>query len=286
MESMAPSILYSDILTAIKKVEEAFPFKGYITKGKRKGMIDLAQQLDCHLKGEGGRLLDIGSGPMETTAVFAQLGYECCAVDDLSDPWHRRNDNLEAIIQFSKQMGIDFHLQSYDDYSIPFLHDSFDIVILNAVIEHLHESPRNILNTAGSFLRTDGLICVTMPNSVNLRKRLSVLRGLSNYPPIDQFFHCCGRWRGHVREYTLGETVYICKMAGYEVLTATTFEEIAYDRLGGLVLQLYLLLCQIIPTCRSALCVIARKPKNWTPVKEDAKAYREAIATSVPPGVQ
>jgi hypothetical protein len=29
----------------------------------------------------------------------------------------------------------------------------------------------------------------------------------------------CGRWRGHVREYILKEISYICRTAGFEILT-------------------------------------------------------------------
>ena len=74
------------------------------------------------------------------------------------------------------------------------------------VIEHLHQSPRDILNSAGAYLKPDGLLVVVMPNAVNLRKRISVALGRSNYTPARGFFENEGVWRGHVREYTFQET--------------------------------------------------------------------------------
>jgi len=283
---MSAAFTDAEILAAIGKVNEALPFRGYLTQGKVRRILHLVRAITRYQSPSGGRLLDIGSGPMDVTAVFAQLGYDCSAADDLSDSWHLRDDNREKIAAFARQMGIDFHLTRSDDHSLPFEEGAFDVVNLNSIIEHLHESPRDLLNTAGSYLKSGGLLCITTPNAVNLRKRISVLCGRSNYPPVEQLFHCCGAWRGHVREYTLSEVAYICRAAGYEVLGASTFEVVAYDRLRGPVLQAYLLLSRMIPGCRSALCVIARKPADWSPVTEDADAYRAAVARSVPPGVR
>jgi len=177
-------------------------------------------------------LLDIGCGPMDKTGVFQLLGFQCYAVDDLSDPWHHRNNNIQKIKNYAKRLGISFFHQQEDDLPLPFEPKSFDVVCAFAVIEHLHESPRNLLNTMGSFLRTNGLLIITMPNSVNLSKRLSVLMGQTNYVPVDQFFYSIDTWRGHVREYTLNEVVYICKESGFDVVSSTLIESLAHKKLG------------------------------------------------------
>ena len=265
----------SRILNAIAKVEDFFPFEGYITEADRPGIIHVIRQI-ANYKTQG-TLLDIGCGPMNDTAVFQKLGFECYAVDDLSDPWHRLKNNLELILEFADKVGISFHLQSDGDYSIPFPQDAFDIVIISGVIEHLHESPRDILNNAALHLKDGGLLCINMPNSVNLRKRMSVLFGRTNHVPIDQFFSSVGRWRGHVREYTLAETVYMCRAMRFEVLSATTYEGGAYEKLKTPFLQLYLLLSHIIPTVRSSLCVLARKPADWVPIEPNPDIFCQLL---------
>jgi len=275
-----------EIRAAIEKVRSEFPFDHYIRRGEMEGIKTLSTRICHHLKVPEPRLLDIGCGPMDKTAVFAELGFHCAAVDDLSDDWHRRGDHLEQIQAFARQMKIDFHLQDFGNYSIPFPEQSFDIVSLFAVIEHLHGSPADLLNTAGVHLKPNGLLCVTMPNSVNLRKRLSVISGKTNYPPIDQFFLNPGPWRGHVREYTLSETRYIIEATGFEILEAFHFEEIAYNQLGPLGLSVFSLLANLVPTFMSGICVLARKPRTWKPYQHDPEAWRQAVAASVPDGVR
>jgi len=280
----APVPSRDEVLRAVDEVAAAFPFPGYISEGVRQGLTHIVPTVASLLPGPGRRLLDIGSGPMDKTAVWSRLGFDCHAADDLSDPWHRRGDNLARIRGFAERMGIRFHLQE-GDYAIPFPREGFDLVTIFDVIEHLHESPRGILNAAGEHLRTGGLLAVTMPNSVNLRKRIDVLRGRTNYPPADQFFLSFPGWRGHVREYTLRETEYICRAAGFEVVSATTWEGNAFDQLRGLPLRVFLALGGMVPTLRSALLVVARKPEGWVPAREDPEAFRRANARAVPGAV-
>ena len=271
------------IRDALDWTEREFPFKRYVTDGDRRSLEHVIRMLAPHVDAEGvPKLLDVGCGPMNNTAVFQRVGFECCSVDDLSDPWHLHDDNREKIARFAQTAGIRFHLQSPGDYSIPFPEDHFDVVALMAVIEHLHESPREILNAAGRHLRDDGILCITMPNSVNARKRLDVLRGRTNYPNADQFYRCVGPWRGHVREYTLGETVRLCRAAGYSVLSATACEGWAYDRLRGLRLRLFLAVTRFIPTLRSMLCVIVRKPAGWSPREPEADLSQTMPKSSAP----
>ena len=231
------------------------------------------------------RLLDIGSGPMDKTAMFKLLGFQCYAADDLTDPWHQRNDNADKIKEFAERTGIEFFHQTATDYALPFEPESFDVVCALGVIEHLHESPRCLLNTMGRFVRRDGLLVIAMPNSVNLRKRLSVLFGRTNYLSIDAFYHSAGQWRGHVREYTLSETVFICQTTGFEVLTQRTFEHLACKNLPTPLREFYLMLTSIVPTLGSSLLVICRKLVSWEPQAEDPEAFRVAISRVVPKAI-
>jgi SAM-dependent methyltransferase len=271
---------------AFEEIKKIFPFENYVDASKYFAMYAVVNELQHFLPiFAGKRLLDIGSGPMDKTGILQMLGFDCYAVDDLSDPWHLRNENQTKIKNFAENIGISFYHQKQGEYTIPFEVNSFDVVCSFDVVEHLHESPRGLLNTMGHYASPGGLLVISMPNSVNLRKRISVLIGRTNYPGIDQFFSSIGTWRGHVREYTLSEANYICSASGFEILASRTFEDIAYSQLSTPLLQVYLLLGTLLPTLRSGLLVVSRKPKSWKPVMEDPEAYRRALERSVPKGV-
>lgn len=255
-----------DFSEAFKELKAHYPFSDAIGIREYHSNRALVKELNKHLDSfKGKRLLDIGCGPMSKTAIFQLLGCHCYGVDDLSDPWHLEGTNIQKIKNFAAQIGINFYKQKDGDYSIPFDESSFDLVTSLSVIEHLHESPREMLNSMGKMVREGGLIVIKMPNSVNFRKRLSVLRGKTNYPPVNQFYDSDGTWRGHVREYTLQEIIYICKRSGFKVLSATTFEHLAHEKLVSPLREIYLMICNLIPTLRSSLLVVCKKPPGWKP---------------------
>lgn len=272
---------------AYTSIVNKFPFEGYVDDMVYHEMYSVTCALKKFVSNfQGCKLLDIGSGPMDKTAILQLLGFECFAVDDLSDFWHRRNDNINKIKNFAENVGIHFYHQPEGNFSIPFSEGSFDVVTSLSVIEHLHESPREILNVMGRFLKTEGFLVIVMPNSVNLRKRLSVLLGKTNYNPVDELYFSTDFYRGHVREYTLAETVYMCKLSGFVVVYADTFEHFAYKKLAFPLREIYLGLGRLIKGFRSGILVIAKKPTNWTPVEKDENKYFQAIIKGVPAGIR
>jgi 2-polyprenyl-3-methyl-5-hydroxy-6-metoxy-1,4-benzoquinol methylase len=253
------------IWAAINEVEKQFPFANYITLDAKYHTFNIVNSvLEVCGSYTNLKLLDIGCGPMNVTAVFAKCGFQCFAADDLLDQWHLADDNRSKIKTFARLMDIQFHLQD-STYYIPFTKGTFDVVLLNSVIEHLHESPRELLNEAFRFLKPEGIVVLTMPNSVNLRKRISVLFGRTNYPPVQGFYNAHGIWRGHVREYTLAETEYIVRQNGGMVILSKTFHLNIYSKIHWpLLRKIYIILTGIMPSLRDGVIVIARKPIGWT----------------------
>lgn len=268
---------------AIAEVRSLHPFPGYIdeTAEEVASIVDLI--LSCVPL--GGRLLDIGCGALDKTAVLQRLKFQCFACDDFNDPWHARSNNLTRLVDFAMAADIELHVQN-EDYTIPWKHDSFDVVTLLGVIEHLNRSPRELLNVAGAFLKTGGVVIVVMPNAVNLRKRRDVVLGRTNYPPVDAMYHNIGQWRGHVREYTLQETKLIIEWTGFEIVRAETFHGMLARRLGaGFSRRVYLGLCQMVPTLKDSIFVAGRKPAGWSPRLADEDAAMASMLHSVPKAV-
>lgn len=272
-----------DIRRAFDAIAKQFPINGYMQPYSYYQISAICYALKQHVKSfSGKRLFDVGSGPMDKTAVFARLGFIACAADDLSDPWHLLPGMRDKLLKFGRENGVQFHLQKKDSYDVPFEKNSFDVVTSISVVEHLHDSPRHIMNFMGEYLRPNGIIVISMPNAVNLRKRLSVVFGNTNYNPLDEMYFSLGPYRGHVREYTLAEVRYLCEISGFEVLDARTFEHLAQSKLPIGVRQIYLVLGHLVPGFRSGLLVIARKPIDWKPVPEDTTRYFAAIANALP----
>jgi 2-polyprenyl-3-methyl-5-hydroxy-6-metoxy-1,4-benzoquinol methylase len=263
---------------AVRSVKLAFPFPSYLGPD-----FEEEASVTCgavrQLSPPPGRLLDIGSGPMNLTAVFSNLGYDCSAIDDLDDPWHAVGDNRRRICEFARSAGIDYIAGSAEKASEELPDESFDVVVMTGVIEHLHQSPRDLLNAAFRLTKTGGIVAVTMPNSVNLRKRMSVIQGKTNYPEVSGFLYSTGTWRGHVREYTLKETRFIMEASGGEIIRSGTFHANAKRRLPNMFARYcYFMLTKFAPTLRDGVLVVAMKPVGWTPQEYDEARYRSAIA--------
>ena len=262
-------ILTERIAAAITKLKVIFPFDGYLRNFS--DHIEVAKILSRYLP-EGAKILDIGSGPCDKTAILAFLEFQCTACDNLSDFWHRWSSNRKLIVDFASRAGIRFDL--LDGSELPYPDESFDCVMILAVIEHLHETPRLIMNSAVSKLRPGGLLLVIMPNSVNLRKRMDVIRGESNYPDLEQVFWSSVPWRGHVREYTLSETKRLFKLMRLEIVRSFTFHSMLETRIKNSIIKfVYKIVTSLVPNARDSILVLGKKPPRWEPVQADEEKF-------------
>ena len=262
----------------IEKVKKEYPFPEII-EDTEDAIRFLASALRESAP-DGGRLLDIGCGALDKTIVFQRMGYSCFGCDDFRDPWHAHKENLEPVLAYAKETGVQVYAQD-NHFTLPWDLESFDVVTMVNVIEHVHESPREILNFAGSYLKAGGLLLVAMPNSVNLRKRLSVLRGHSNYTPVQGFYENEGEWRGHVREFTLGETRQILEWNGFETIQMRTNHSMARQRLPNpIIFWMFKGISMVFPDFRDSLLVAARKPEGWVPREPDPAAKDRSLTAS------
>ena len=260
------------IYQAFQDVRDGFPYPEIIDETE-----DTIKRLAALLRDlvpAGGRLLDVGCGALDKATVYQKLGYQCYGCDDFLDPWHSRPENLDPVLSFAKAAGVQVYAQQ-ERFELPWEENWFDAVTIINVIEHLHESPRDILNFAGIYLKPGGLLVVVMPNSVNLRKRLAVVSGRSNYTPVRGLYEFDGLWRGHTREYTLQETCQIVQWTGFEIVYSNTFHGMLRSRLHSPFLRsIFRGLCAAAPRLRDSLLVAARKPERWVPHEPDPDAMQ------------
>lgn len=247
----------------------AFPFEGYVRSARKSGYFEMVRRV-ANWAGHQARVLDFGAGPCDKTALFELVGFNVTAFDTLEDAWHQLDDNQEKILEFADLLGIEYLLPS-EDRPLPFLGEMFDVVMIHDVLEHWHSSPRVILNKLLGCLRSEGLLVITVPNAANLRKRLSILFGRTNYNRFEYFYWYPGTWKGHVREYVRDDLELVNTFLGLEQLELSSYS-LQLDVLPSYLRRPFQLLTVIFPGFRDSWMLISRKPNGWTPRYEPTPA--------------
>ena len=243
---------------SIKDVVEAFPFKEYMSSNDT-SHYSIASTVAKWVPA-GGSVLDFASGPCDKTAVVQRTGFQCTACDDLGDYWHNLPGNRERIMQFAADEGIDFHL--LESRELPFKEESFDMVMAHAVLDHLHDSPRPLLNKLISFIKPNGYLFISLPNAVNIRKRIAVMRGKTNMPPYDSYYWYPGSWRGHVREYVKDDLAQMAKFLQMEVVELHGCHHLT-GRVPALIRPIYMAATAVFDGWRDSWTLVAKKPAGW-----------------------
>lgn len=103
----------------------------------------------------------------------------------------------------------------------PFPDASFDLVISNAMFEHLHFTHKAFLEEARRVLRPGGAILLTTPNMAYLLQRLRFLIGRSPGWDLKDFYGSGPAFSGHTREFTVPEMRRMLEWSGFHDIDAT-----------------------------------------------------------------
>ena len=158
---------------------------------------------------EKGVLIDLGGGISAHNGILAQLGMTVNVLDLLGSYWDNRASNPEPIdqeIRVLKSCGVQFinvDLLTCDLTNL-FAENSVDIVTSFHCLEHLHRLPKILLQSAVRIVKPGGTLVVEVPNAANLRKRLGLLLGHTNYAPFQEYSDS-PPYLYHIREYTVGD---------------------------------------------------------------------------------
>lgn len=239
-----------------QRVKQKFPFPECIDNTLCRSENDIANTINKYLN-PGSKILDFGSGSCEKTAIIQCLGYECTAFDDLLDGWHRENGNVKKIINFANEFNIDFKLA--EDGYLPFRKEYFDMVMSHHVLEHFHDSPKDVLNDLCELLKPNGLLFITVPNAANIRKRIDLLRGRTNLPDYEGYYWLPSPWRGHVREYVKKDLCLLARYLGFKILELHGCHHML-GRVPSEIQPIYLILTKIFRGLRDSWMLVARKP--------------------------
>lgn len=162
---------------------------------------------------KNGVLIDLGGGLNPLNGVLASLGMSVTVLDifehDLA--WVRASGEnfLEDSTMkkaFLERVGVTFiecDVCSCDLRS-RFTLDSVDAITSYHCLEHLHQSPKKVLESALAVLKVGGSLLIEVPNAVNLLKRFKVLMGKTNYAPYGDYYDSIN-FTGHIREYSVSD---------------------------------------------------------------------------------
>lgn len=166
----------------------------------------------------GSDVLDVGCFNGYISLLFKELGYHVTGTDACE---------LEDRRAIFDKPGIEFIYSNLNDLD-PFerlARDSFDIVIIAQVIEHILNHPLGLIRSLAKRMRPGGVMIVTTPNPATLMGAARVLRGNSllwgtrdfiDEPKIDGE-RIITKADIHYREYTGDELCHMLSGAGLRV---------------------------------------------------------------------
>ena len=157
--------------------------------------------------------------------------------------------------------------------NLPLEDESFDMVMILAVIEHFPGSPKKILEEAKRVLKPGGVLAIEVPNVAALRNRLKLLIGKSVHFPIEDWYRS-DPFYGHFREMTRAELEKYVEFLGMETMWVRTSDssfhntkyadghyerKYKFNSLFQIAKAFYLLACLPFPTWQFQLLLTARK---------------------------
>ncbi|WP_262590197.1 class I SAM-dependent methyltransferase [Candidatus Pelagibacter communis] len=248
------------LLKVINEISPIFPFKNYLNdNGIIRPKYFYIYKLIKNKFSGSETILDFGSGLNDLSAILKKLNFNIEAYDDCNDDWYKIDKNLEKLRTFSNQINLKFYENIQELFKSK---KKYEIILLLDVLEHV-PTPKKFIYDVINFLEQNSYIIITVPNSVSLRKRISVFFGKTNYASYSEYFEE-EPFRGHWREYSLDDILYLAKKINFEIkhleginaiVPRNKFLFFIYIKFKFL----YNYLIKIFPSLSDTICVILKK---------------------------
>lgn len=160
---------------------------------------------------KGGKFADIGGGLTPCCHAMSLLGYQTTLVDDFGDSWYA---DASWMLDQKRKDGVEILSGDILD-NFPLSENSFDAVMTHDCLEHLHNSPKKMLQQCVAALKPGGFFFLGVPNCVNLRKRITVPFGIGKWSTMSDWYES-EVFRGHVREPDVDDLAYIANSLGLQ----------------------------------------------------------------------
>jgi SAM-dependent methyltransferase len=158
------------------------------------------------------KIIDLGGGLDIFNGLLTDLGNDVSVFDilEFDDAWMAGDKDfsitLKKKLKFLKERGVKFYNKDVIQTDLREYYELNSVDVINSFhcLEHLHQSPKKVLESAIAVLKPGGSIIIEVPNSLNLIKRIKVFLGYTNYIPFAHYFNA-ELFTGHVREYSVGD---------------------------------------------------------------------------------
>jgi len=214
----------------------------------------------------GDVIVDLGGGVNGVNGFLSLQGKNVTSVDLFDDyyKWSSVKDPVLIQKEYLASLGVNFIHADLVSYNLldNFAPESVDCVASYHTLEHLHHSPRKLLESAIKVLKPGGTLVIEVPNAANLLKRIKLLLGKTNYPHFPTFYEK-EQWVGHVREYTVGDLQQIAqrlRLASWRIEGRNWYGTLYSNRLTSSVAKPLDKLLQLRPGLCGSLFLIGQKP--------------------------
>jgi len=180
----------------------------------------------------GSRFLDVGFGEGRMLMVLQTLyGMRGYGVDKYTFSETARFPIQKTIYTALLAQGASC-ISPYDieKEHLPYPDETFSLVLFQQVIEHLHNSPKLIVDEITRTMRKGGVLVLDTPNHAFWLNRIKLLKGETVHWDLEKYYNYefssghsyLGDYFGHTREFTTPELVAILEYAGLKVETAVS----------------------------------------------------------------
>jgi len=168
-------------------------------------------------KDKNKKILEIGSFLGSVSIALKNIGYDVSAMDI---PEFYNSKSLRSLYKNNDIPFVGINLRGN---KLPYDSNSFDVVIICEVIEHLSFNPLPVFQEINRILKKSGFIYIGMPNQAHFINRIKLLFGKSIFFETDYFFKQLDKNKNditglHWREYTMDETVEILETMEFEII--------------------------------------------------------------------
>src|SRR4029077_7288148 len=132
-------------------------------------------------------ICDLGGGIGLFSAGCAAYGMKrSVLIDDFDDSVNHRVGG--SILDLHTSLGVEVIARDVVDKGIADIEGSFDIITTFESMEHWHHSPRRLFRQAVNKLKPGGVFVLSVPNCVNLRKRITIPIGWGKWSAMHEWY--------------------------------------------------------------------------------------------------